>query len=80
MNETGEAPEARTPAERRLEEHLALLRMDPPQPSVALVPRIVHTARWQRAVRRPLLAMGALVGALFDGLRLVFGQGPRHDR
>ena len=59
-------------AERRLDEHLELLRADRPEPSKELVRRVARTARWQGAVRAPLRVMGNIAGALVDGiLRLV---------
>ena len=63
-----------SPAEVRLDEHLELLRAGAPQPSTALVRQIVHTARWQQAIRRPLLVIGALAAAVADGVRLLFGS------
>jgi hypothetical protein len=44
-----------------------------------LVARIVHAARWQRAVRRPLVAVGALAGAVADGVRLLLGSRTRRS-
>ena len=72
MNGPEERPDELSPAERRLGEHMELLRTEPPVPPAPLVARIMHAARWQRAVRRPLVAIGALAGALIDGLRLLF--------
>lgn len=73
MNGPQEPLEPTTPAELRLGEHLQLLKGDPPQPSTALVTQIIRTARWQQAVRRPLLAIGALAAAVADGFRLLLG-------
>jgi hypothetical protein len=39
-----------------------------------MVTHIVRTARWQRAVRRPLLAFAALAAAIGDGVRLLLGS------
>ncbi|MDQ6819808.1 MAG: hypothetical protein M3076_05620 [Actinomycetota bacterium] len=43
-------------------------------PPASMVAKIVRAARWQRAVRRPLLAMGALAAALGDGIRSLLGS------
>jgi hypothetical protein len=66
-----------TPAERRLGEHLALLREVPQSPSATLAPRIVRSARWQLAVRAPLLAIAHLAAAVGDGVRVLIGGPPR---
>ena len=60
-----------SPAERRLTEHLELLRASPPA-TPALVPRVIRGVRWQRAIRDPLLLVGAVAKAVFEGLGLVF--------
>jgi hypothetical protein len=65
-------PDELTPAEQRLREHLKLLRDDAPQAPRAVVSRVVRSARWQRAIRQPLLAIGALAGAIGHALRLLF--------
>ena len=67
-DETGEEF---TPAERRLAEHLELLRASPPGTTPQLVPRVIRGVRWQRAVRDPLLLVGAVAAALLEGLGLV---------
>ncbi len=74
MNGPPERPEALSPAERSLHEHLELLRVDAPLPPSSMVAKIVRAARWQQAVRRPLLAAGALAAAVIDGVRLLFGS------
>ncbi len=79
MNGPEERPEALSPAERRLDEHMELLRTGPPVPPAPLIARIMHAARWQRAVRRPLVAVAALAGAVLDGLRLLFGPRTRRS-
>ncbi len=66
-----EPPEPLSPAERRLEQHLQLLRSDAPRPPAALVANIVKAARWQRAVRRPLLVVGTLATTVSDAIRLL---------
>jgi hypothetical protein len=66
-----------TRAEERLDEHLALLRDEPPEPSTALTVRVVRKARWQRAVRGPLVLAANLAAAVADGVSLLLGRRPR---
>jgi hypothetical protein len=61
-----------TPAERRLTQHLELLRASPPTAAPQLVTTVLRGVRWQRAVREPLVLAGAVAGAVFDGLALLF--------
>lgn len=61
------------PAEQRLQEHLLVLREEPPRPSQALTTRIVRHARWQRVVREPLRAAGRLLSAAVSGFAVVTG-------
>ncbi|MDQ6776378.1 MAG: hypothetical protein M3071_09215 [Actinomycetota bacterium] len=61
-------PDYTTPAEVRLSEHLMLLRSDPPRSDRALVVVVLRAARWQRAAREPLLALGRLAAAVFNGI------------
>jgi hypothetical protein len=65
-------------AARRVSELLATLRADPSR-STALTERVVHRARWQRAIVRPLRAVGFFGSAVADGLRTLLGisQGAR---
>ncbi len=79
MNGPQEPGDALSPAELRLGEHLELLRGDTPQPSTALVKQIIHTARWQQAIRRPLLVVGALASAVAEGFRLLLGARRRRS-
>jgi hypothetical protein len=65
-------PEDLTPAERALERHLELLCLDGPVPPVGMDRHIIHRARWQRTIRRPLLILGHFARAFGDGLRLLF--------
>jgi hypothetical protein len=62
-------------AERRLDEHLELLRATPPSPGTALVPRVVRKARWQSYVRAPLRVVGMIGSAFVHGLAALFGGG-----
>lgn len=68
-----------SPVERRLDEHLELLRSRPPQPPGALVSTVVHAARWQGAIRQPLLAIAGVLAAMTDGVRVLFGSRGRRS-
>jgi hypothetical protein len=68
----GELPDGLTAAERRLGEHLVLLR-DVPDAPASLTRRVVRAAHWQRAVREPLLALGHLAAAVGDALGALLG-------
>lgn len=61
-----------TPAERRLTEHLELLRASPPVGPPSVTSRVISGVRWQRAIRDPLLLVGAVAAALAEGLGLLF--------
>ena len=67
----GENPDDLTPAERRLAHHLQLLRASSPTATSSLVPRVIRGVRWQRAVRDPLLFVGAVAAALAESLGLL---------
>lgn len=71
MSEVGNTDEDLTPAERRLSEHLELLRSDPPTAAPELIARILASARWQIAIRDPLIFVGAVSAALLEGLTLL---------
>jgi hypothetical protein len=71
MSDAGHIDEDLTPAERRLWEHLELLRANPPVTAPDLISRILGRARWQIAIRDPLIFAGALSGALAEGLSLL---------
>lgn len=62
-------------AERRLDEHLELLRTTAPSPGTALVPRVVRKARWQSHLRAPLRVAGMIGFAFVHGLSALFGAG-----
>ncbi|MDQ3644464.1 MAG: hypothetical protein M3356_03015 [Actinomycetota bacterium] len=64
-------------AERRLGEHLELLRSDPSRPGAGLARRVVRTARWQRAARAPLRVVGMIAGSLLDGIMRLVAPGER---
>ena len=66
-----------SPAEQRLDEYLELLRANPPAATPDLIARIVRTARWQAAVRDPLVLAGAVAMALGESVRLMFGAGDK---
>jgi hypothetical protein len=61
-----------TPAERRLTQYLELLRASPPTGGPQLVTKVIRGARWQRAVREPLVLVGMVATAVLDGLGLLF--------
>jgi hypothetical protein len=60
-----------SPAERRLTQHLELLRDSPPT-TPTLVPRVIRGVRWQRAIRDPLVLVGTVAAAAVEWLGLVF--------
>lgn len=66
--------DAATPAERRLLDYLDALRADRPTPGTGLVPAVVRSARWQRAVRPYALSFGRLVDAIGVGIGLLAGR------
>ena len=74
MNAGDSSAEDLTPAERSLAQHLELLRASPPIGGPGLVPRVIRGVRWQRAIREPLLLVGAVAAALQEGLSLLFGR------
>lgn len=63
------------PDERRLAEHLQMLRRAAPDRRRSLVPRIARTARWQRIVREPVRVAGMIAGAAVDALRSLVTPG-----
>jgi type VI protein secretion system component VasF len=65
-------PEELTAAERRLAQHLSLLRPGPAAPT-SLTDRVVQTARWQQAIRSPLRAVASLAAAAGETIRLLLG-------
>jgi len=72
MNAGDSSADELSPAERRLTEYLELLRVSPPAEGPQLVGRVIRGVRWQRAVREPLVLVGAVASALLDGLGLLF--------
>ena len=60
-----------TAAERRLSEHFELLRASPPIVAPGLVPRVLRGVRWQRAIRDPLVLVGAVAAAVAEGLSVL---------
>lgn len=71
-----EDPQEITPAERQLARHLALLADGPASPS-SLTERVIRTARWQQAIRPPLLAVAHLAASVTDALRVLLTGGRR---
>jgi hypothetical protein len=68
MNAGDSPADELTPAERRLSQHLELLRASPPSGTPQLVATVIRGVRWQRAVREPLVLVGVVATALLDGL------------
>lgn len=74
---TPEPTEEVTPPERRLQEHLGVLRSEA-DPAPLAIDAIVRRARWQRAVRAPLRTAGLIAAAMADALGVVLaGDGRR---
>lgn len=67
--ETGD--EDLTPVQRRLSEHLHLLRVNPPTTTSDLVAGIVRRARWQIVVRDPFIFVGAVSAAMAEAFSLL---------
>ncbi len=65
-----------TPAEQRVAELVAQLRGDRRDPPQRLTEQVMHTARWQRAVRGTLVTVGQLISALGAGLELLVDNRP----
>jgi hypothetical protein len=61
-----------TPAERRLTQHLEVLRTPAPESPPFLVARVIRGVRWQRAIREPLVLVGSVAAAVADSLGLLF--------
>ncbi len=78
MSADGSPPPS--PAHHRLDEHLELLRVEQPPADRSLAPRIVRTARWQRALRAPVQVAASVVGAVIDALSGLIGAGRRGPR
>ncbi|MFZ0091037.1 MAG: hypothetical protein WAL63_16135 [Solirubrobacteraceae bacterium] len=72
MNGPDKVDDDLSDAERALNSHLELLRVSPPAPAAGVIARIIHRARWQRLVRRPLVAVAAVAAAAVDAVRLLF--------
>ena len=71
---TPPAPEEElSAAERRLVEHLEIVRASPPRGDRSLVRRVVRRARWQRALREPLEVIGTIAAAVLDGVAGLIG-------
>ncbi len=77
MNGYSRDSEHSSRAEARLDEHLSLLRSDPPRAGRDLVVSVVTAARWQRSVRGSLLALGRLSGAVISGLHTLLQRKAR---
>lgn len=80
MNGDGGRPPSPA-AERRLDEHLALLRPGESEaPERSLVARIVRRARAQQLLRAPLRVAGMIAAAVFDGVATLLGGSRRARR
>lgn len=62
-------PDSEDPVERRLAALLGELR-GAPEPDDELVAQVMRAARWQRAVRGAILAVGELAATIVDALEL----------
>ena len=71
MNADDPPADQLTPAERRLTQHLELLRASPPTGTPQLVTAVIRGVRWQRAVRDPLVLVGVVASTVLDGLGLL---------
>lgn len=67
-----ELAEELSPAERRLEHHLTVL-LDTPDAPASLTGQVLRSARWQQAIRAPLVSVAHLAGAAIDTVRLLLG-------
>ncbi len=79
MSVGGPPEEPISPAHERVQGYLGLLREEPPQPGRELVPATVRRARWQRALRTPLRALGNLLSAMAGGVALIAGSRRRSE-
>jgi hypothetical protein len=68
----GEEPEEMSPVEQQLARHLELLQAAP-DPPPSLTNNVVRTARWQRAVRSPLLTLAHFTSAAAEATRMLLG-------
>ena len=59
------------PAERALEERLEVVRALSPRADAGLAAAVVRAARWQRAVRAPLILGGLLARSAVEALGLL---------
>jgi len=65
--------ESLSPAERRLAEHLEIVRPLPPSTGGSLARRVVRRARHQRALREPLRLIGSIAAAVVEGIGGLLG-------
>lgn len=73
MSPPPEPAEQLSPAERRLVEHLEIVKASPPPAGGSLVRRVVRSARVQRALREPLRLVSTIAGTVVDGLAGLLG-------
>jgi hypothetical protein len=75
-----ETPEERTPAEVRLAQLLEVLAVAAPSVDPEFTGRVARRARLQHAIVVPVRAVGDLVAALSDGVRVIVGLTPLDPR
>ena len=68
------------PAERALEERLEVVRALSPRADAGLAAAVVRAARWQRAVRAPLILGGLLARAAVEAVGLLVGRRREPER
>lgn len=74
MSGPGGSAEPLSPAERRLIEHLEIVRASPPPGGRSLVRRVVRSARRHRALREPLQLIGTIAAAVIEGVGGLLGR------
>jgi hypothetical protein len=72
--------EGLTAVEARLLGLLLLLRGEELRADPGLARRVVNSARWQRAAREALAAVGGLAATVFEGLATLAGLSRRRGR
>ncbi len=73
MSSPGGSGEQVSPAERRLIEHLEIVRASPPSGGQSLTRRVVRSARRHRALREPLRLIGTIAAAVIEGVGGLLG-------
>ena len=78
MSDEERPDEEPSAAEERVLALLTLLRTDAGRDDPTLVATVMRHLRFQRAVREALTAVGAVAGAVSDGVAVILGV-PRRD-